>query len=113
MRAFKPPKLERYIGGPFALFASADSPPGCSCTGNSRVLFALCRALDGPTCIADSHTGVVYVPEDELQCHYSLADMAGQYDIVMHFDWTDAVHKLDDGDDWAATAGKGSPHSGC
>jgi erythromycin esterase-like protein len=45
--------------------------------------------------------GVVYLPETERQSHYFKADLAGQFDAVLHFDVTRAVEPLERSAQWA------------
>ena len=45
--------------------------------------------------------GVVYLPETERQSHYFKADLAGQFDAVLHFDLTRAVEPLERTVEWA------------
>ena len=45
--------------------------------------------------------GVVYLPETERQSHYFKADLAGQFDAVLHFDMTRAVEPLERSAEWA------------
>ncbi len=45
--------------------------------------------------------GVVYLPETERQSHYFKADLAGQFDAVLHFDVTRAVEPLERSAEWA------------
>lgn len=45
--------------------------------------------------------GVVYLPEAERQSHYFKADLAGQFDAVLHFDVTRAVEPLERSAEWA------------
>lgn len=44
--------------------------------------------------------GVIYRPETELASHYFHADLAGQFDAVLHFDHTRAVEPLDTSAQW-------------
>ena len=46
--------------------------------------------------------GVVYRPQTELQSHYFIADLLGQFDVVYHFDVTRAVEPLEKGTSWRA-----------
>ncbi len=45
--------------------------------------------------------GVVYLPESERQSHYFKADLAAQFDAVLHFDLTRAVEPLERTAEWA------------
>ena len=45
--------------------------------------------------------GVVYLPETERQSHYFKADLAGQFDAVIHFDLTRAVEPLERTEAWS------------
>ncbi len=44
--------------------------------------------------------GVVYVPENERQSHYFEANLAGQFDAVIHCDLTRAVEPLESTTAW-------------
>ncbi|HEV2644707.1 MAG TPA: erythromycin esterase family protein [Candidatus Elarobacter sp.] len=44
--------------------------------------------------------GVIYRPETERQSHYFVADLAGQFDFVIHVDRTSALRPLDPGVTW-------------
>jgi erythromycin esterase-like protein len=44
--------------------------------------------------------GVIYLPRTERQSHYFLAQMAAQFDAVIHIDRTTAVTPLDPGGGW-------------
>jgi erythromycin esterase-like protein len=46
--------------------------------------------------------GVIYRPETERQSHYFHAQLAEQFDAVLHFDETTAVEPLEPGARWAA-----------
>ncbi len=46
--------------------------------------------------------GVIYVPQTERQSHYFYANIVQQFDIVMHFDTTHAVHPLEKTAEWQA-----------
>ncbi len=59
------------------------------------------RALRGPR--LERAIGVVYRPETERQSHYFNADLANQFDAILHFDETHAVHPLDRTTDWDTT----------
>ena len=39
--------------------------------------------------------GVIYAPHSERYSHYFHADLPAQFDAVMHFDLTSALHPLD------------------
>ena len=45
--------------------------------------------------------GVIYRPETERQSHWFAADIAGQFDAVVHIDSTRAVEPLERGQRWA------------
>lgn len=45
--------------------------------------------------------GVIYLPETERQSHYFKADLAGQFDAVLHFDLTRAVEPLERTEAWS------------
>ncbi len=44
--------------------------------------------------------GVLYLPESERLSHYFHADLASQFDAVIHFDHTHALHPLDKSPRW-------------
>ncbi|MGN6386898.1 MAG: erythromycin esterase family protein [Verrucomicrobiota bacterium] len=44
--------------------------------------------------------GVIYLPETERYSHYFFADIADQFDAVLHFDETRAVEPLDRTSEW-------------
>jgi len=44
--------------------------------------------------------GVIYRPETERQSHYFHANMAEQFDVVLHFDETRALEPLEPGETW-------------
>jgi erythromycin esterase-like protein len=44
--------------------------------------------------------GVIYLPRTERHSHYFSAQMARQFDAVIHIDRTSAVHPLDPGGGW-------------
>ncbi len=46
--------------------------------------------------------GVIYRPETERQSRYFRARIAQQFDAVLHFDTTQAVEPLDQGQGWEA-----------
>jgi erythromycin esterase-like protein len=46
--------------------------------------------------------GVIYLPRTERHSHYFSAQMARQFDAVIHIDRTSAVHPLDPGGGWHA-----------
>jgi erythromycin esterase-like protein len=46
--------------------------------------------------------GVIYLPRTERHSHYFAAQMARQFDAVIHIDHTTAVHPLDLGGGWHA-----------
>jgi erythromycin esterase-like protein len=46
--------------------------------------------------------GVIYLPRSERHSHYFSAQMARQFDAVIHIDRTSAVHPLDPGGGWHA-----------
>ncbi|HUT76540.1 MAG TPA: erythromycin esterase family protein, partial [Polyangia bacterium] len=45
--------------------------------------------------------GVIYRPETERQSHWFAADIAAQFDAVVHIDTTRAVEPLERGQRWA------------
>lgn len=51
------------------------------------------EALAGPR--LERAIGVIYRPETERQSHYFLADLASQFDAVIHIDETRAVEPLE------------------
>ena len=44
--------------------------------------------------------GVIYLPETERYSHYFFADIADQFDVVLHYDETRAVEPLDRTSEW-------------
>jgi erythromycin esterase-like protein len=44
--------------------------------------------------------GVIYLPESELQSHYFYAQLAEQFDVVIHYDTTNAVIPLEPSTRW-------------
>jgi erythromycin esterase-like protein len=44
--------------------------------------------------------GVIYLPETERYSHYFFADIAEQFDAVLHFDETRGVEPLDRTSEW-------------
>jgi erythromycin esterase-like protein len=46
--------------------------------------------------------GVIYQPRTERHSHYFAAEMARQFDAVIHIDHTTAVRPLDPGGGWHA-----------
>jgi erythromycin esterase-like protein len=46
--------------------------------------------------------GVIYRPETERQSHYFRAQLADQFDAVLHFDETRAIRPLDITEEWEA-----------
>jgi erythromycin esterase-like protein len=44
--------------------------------------------------------GVIYLPETERYSHYFFADLADQFDVVIHFDETTALEPLDRTSTW-------------
>ena len=44
--------------------------------------------------------GVIYLPETERYSHYFSADLARQFDVVLHYDQTRAVEPLDRTSEW-------------
>lgn len=46
--------------------------------------------------------GVIYRPETERQSHYFKADLAAQFDAILHLDITRAVEPLDQNEEWVA-----------
>lgn len=46
--------------------------------------------------------GVIYLPRSERRSHYFSAQMARQFDAVIHIDRTTAVQPLDPGGGWHA-----------
>ena len=47
--------------------------------------------------------GVIYAPRTERQSHYFGARTAAQFDVVLHYDVTSAVHPLDPPARWPGT----------
>ena len=45
--------------------------------------------------------GVIYRPETERWSHYFTADLARQFDLVIHYDRTQALHPLDETAGWS------------
>jgi erythromycin esterase-like protein len=67
-------------------------------TGRDRFVLALndataLAALEGP--MLERAIGVIYRPDTERQSHYFYADVASQFDAVVHIDRTHAVEPLD------------------
>lgn len=56
------------------------------------------EALSGPR--LERAIGVIYRPETERQSHYFFADLAGQFDAVIHVDETRAVEPLERSTGW-------------
>lgn len=52
-------------------------------------------ATEDPTAHLERAIGVIYRPETELQSHYFNADLAAQFDAVLHFDRTSALVPLE------------------
>jgi erythromycin esterase-like protein len=46
--------------------------------------------------------GVIYLPETERYSHYFFADLARQFDVVLHYDYSHALHPLDKTSEWEA-----------
>jgi erythromycin esterase-like protein len=44
--------------------------------------------------------GVIYLPETERYSHYFFADLADQFDVVLHYDHSQAVEPLDRTSEW-------------
>lgn len=44
--------------------------------------------------------GVIYRPETERYSHYFFADLARQFDVVLHYDRSHALHPLDKTSEW-------------
>ena len=59
---------------------------------------ALARALATPR--LERAIGVIYRPETERQSHYFHAQLADQFDAVIHIDETRALEPLDKGRVW-------------
>lgn len=54
------------------------------------------------TPLLERAVGVVYLPETERISHYFEANLAGQFDALVHVDATTALHPLDKGAHWKA-----------
>lgn len=59
---------------------------------------SLSKALRGP--LLERAIGVIYRPETERMSHYFRANLAEQFDAVIHIDQTSALHPLDPGEAW-------------
>lgn len=77
---------------------------------------AFAMALRGEPALAGQRleraVGAVYTPEMERMSHYVMADLARQFDGVVHVDRTTALEPLDRGAEWAATAAEGAEPAG-
>ncbi len=84
------------LGGSYeALFHDVGIPAFVLCpiaTGHSG------RALHDPR--LERAIGVIYRPQTERQSHWFAADIAGQFDAVVHIDTTRAVEPLERGQQW-------------
>jgi erythromycin esterase-like protein len=61
---------------------------------------ALASVLETPR--LERAIGVIYLPESERRSHYFTAHLAGQFDVVLHFDETRAVEPLEPTANWEA-----------
>lgn len=70
-------------------------------TGLPRFLLPLHHSTVLPsTALLERAIGVVYVPQTERQSHYFYAHLAQQFDMVLHFDDTQAVEPLENTAHW-------------
>ncbi len=53
-----------------------------------------------PRRLLERAIGVIYRPETERVSHYFHADLAEQFDALLHFDWTRAVEPLERSSEW-------------
>ena len=72
-------------------------------TGLSRFLLPLRNSTVLPsTALLERAIGVIYAPATERQSHYFYAHLAQQFDMVLHFDQTQAVTPLELNAHWEA-----------
>ena len=55
--------------------------------------------------------GVIYRPETERQSHYFFTELARQFDLVIHYDMTEALRPLDDAASWDEDAPHPTPET--
>jgi erythromycin esterase-like protein len=55
-----------------------------------------------PQRLLERATGVIYRPETEWVSHYFHADLAAQFDVLLHFDETRAVEPMERTSEWDA-----------
>jgi erythromycin esterase-like protein len=67
---------------------------------SDRFQLDLRHADDVPRRLLERAIGVIYRPETERVSHYFHADLAAQFDAVLHFDETRAVEPLERTSEW-------------
>ena len=60
----------------------------------------LAQSLNKP--LLERAIGVIYLPETERYSHYFSARVSEQFDVILHYDQTRAVHPLDRSSEWNA-----------